>query len=33
MFAEVDTIFTGLSGLVLFVLIVWACVRIIGRRR
>ena len=29
----VDTLWTGLSGLVLFVLIVWACISLIGRRR
>jgi hypothetical protein len=28
----VDTLWTGLSGLVLFCLAIWACVRIIGRR-
>ena len=29
----VDTIWTGLSGLILFILIAWACIRIIGGRR
>jgi len=29
----VDTLFQGLSGLILFILIAWACVRIIGGRR
>lgn len=29
----VDTLWTGLSGLILFILIAWACIRIIGRRR
>jgi len=29
----VDTIWTGLSGLILFLLIAWACIRIIGGRR
>jgi hypothetical protein len=27
----VDTLWTGLSGLVLFFFIIWACVRFIGR--
>lgn len=29
----VDTLWTGLSGLVIFILIAWACIRIIGGRR
>ena len=29
----VDTLWTGLSGLILFILIVWACVKVIGGRR
>jgi hypothetical protein len=29
----VDTLWTGLSGLIIFVLIAWACIRIIGGRR
>lgn len=27
-----DTLWTGLSGLVLFLLVVWACVAVIRRR-
>jgi hypothetical protein len=33
MIAETDTLFTGLSGLLLFILVVWACVHFIGGRR
>lgn len=29
----VDNLWTGLSGLFIFILIVWACIRIIGGRR
>lgn len=32
MIAAVDNLWTGLSGLVIFILIVWACIRIIGGR-
>lgn len=33
MLAEVDTLWTGLSGLILCILIVWACLTVISRRR
>lgn len=29
----VDTLWTGLSGLVLFILVVWACLAVIRGRR
>ena len=31
MIVAVDNLFTGLSGLILFLLIVWLCVRALGR--
>lgn len=31
--ADADTLWTGLSGLVLFILIAWAAITIIRRRR
>jgi hypothetical protein len=33
MIVAVDTLWTGLSGLIIFLVIVWVCVRIIGGRR
>lgn len=33
MILAVDTLWTGLSGLLIFILIAWACIRIIGGRR
>lgn len=31
MIAETDTLFRGLSGVILFILIVWACIHLIRR--